>query len=92
MAQERNSGTIWVVNEYRVTRVKGNIPHWRIEHDGSSDIALTPEDAMGIIGDMLKTDFESGKGGEFKIMWENTGLGFVAPELEKIFTDASSVH
>lgn len=80
------------MNEYRVTCVKGKIPHWRIEHNGASDIALTPEDAMGVIGDMLKKDFESGKGGEFKIMWENTALDFVAPELEMIFSDPSSVH
>lgn len=80
------------MNEYRVTCVKGKIPHWRVEHNGASDIALTPEDAMVVIGGWLKKDVESGKGGEFRIMWENTWLGFIAPELETIFNDPSSVH
>jgi len=79
------------VNEYRVIRVSGKIPHWRIEHDGSADIALTEEDAMGIIGNWLQKEYEAGKGGDFTILWDGVPMGFVTPDLDLIFTDRPSV-
>jgi len=78
------------VNEYRVTRITGKIPLWRIEHDGASDIALTEEDTMAIIGTWLQQDYEAGKGGEFRILWDGVPLGFKAPDLEAMFGDDPS--
>jgi hypothetical protein len=63
---------------------------WRIEHEGSSDIALTEEDAMAIIGEWLKAGYESGRGGEFKILWDGVPFGFQVPDLELIFTEHPS--
>lgn len=79
------------VNEYRVTRITGKIPLWRIEHDGASDIALTEEDTMAIIGTWLQQDYEAGKGGEFRILWDGVPLGFKAPSLDEIFNDPPSL-
>ena len=78
------------VNTYRVTRVTGKIPLWRIEHDGASDVALTEEDTMSIIGEWLQKDYEAGKGGEFRILWDGDPLGFKAPDLGTIFGDDAS--
>lgn len=79
------------MHEYRVTRISGKIPVWRIEHDGAADLALTEEDAMAIIGRWLKSEYAEGKGGDFKILWDGVPMGFVAPDLELIFSDQPSV-
>lgn len=79
------------MNDYRVTRINGKIPHWRVEHDGASDIALTEEDAMFIIGEWLKHGFEAGQGGDFRILWEGTPKGFIAPDLDLVFSEEVSL-
>lgn len=79
------------MHEYRVTRVNGKIPHWRIDAGSISDLALTEEDAMGIIGQMLKDAFEQGQGGDFRILWEGVPKGFKTPDLDLVFSDPSSV-
>ncbi len=63
---------------------------WHIEHDGASDIALTERDTMSIIGEWLQKDYEAGKGGEFRILWDGVPLGFKAPDLEVMFGDDPS--
>lgn len=84
-------GRIKAVNEYRVTRIKGKVTLWRIEHEGASDIALTEEDAMAIIGTWLQAAYEAGKGGEFRILWDGVPLGFKVPDLGLIFSDQPSL-
>jgi hypothetical protein len=64
---------------------------WHIEHDGSTDIALTEEDTMSIIGAWLQKDYESGKGGEFRILWDGVPAGFKTPDLETIFSEIPSL-
>lgn len=78
------------MNEYRVKRISGNLPMWRIEHDGSSDIALTEQDTMLVIGDWVQRDYEAGKGDEFLILWDNVPMGFRVPALETMFGDEPS--
>lgn len=78
------------MNDYRVTRITGKVPMWRIEHDGASDIALTEEDTMAIIGTWLKQDYEAGRGGEFRILWDGVPAGFIAPDLGQVFGSETS--
>jgi len=91
VGQDRQKGIITCVNDYRVTRVNGKIPHWRVEHNGVSDIALTEQDAMFIIGEWLKSGLESGKGGDFRILWEATPKGFITPDIELVFSEEVSL-
>ena len=79
------------MHEYRVTRVNGKVPHWRIDAGSTSDLALTEEDAMSIIGQMLQDAYEKGSDGDFCILWEGVPSGFRTPDIELVFSDLSSV-
>ena len=73
---------------YRITRVNGKVPHWVIESDSQKDLAITTKDAMSIVGQWLM-DLD---GGDFRILWENTPVGFEVPELDLVLSDPLPLH
>jgi hypothetical protein len=88
LAADCKRDTIGVVVNYRITRVNGKVPHWRIECGAQTDLALTTEDAMSIVGEWLRKR----EGGEFRILWENTPVGFEVPDLEYVLSDPSPLN
>jgi hypothetical protein len=76
-----------VVN-YRITRVNGKVPHWLIQDESQTDLALTMKDAMSIVGAWLRKR----EGGEFRILWENTPVGFEVPDLGFVLSDPSPLN
>lgn len=80
------------MNEFRVSYVRGKVPLWRIQHGDTIDIALTPEDAMRLIGRIVISNYDR-SGGEFKVLWDGVPVGFSAPDVETInIDDISPLH
>jgi hypothetical protein len=80
------------VNEYRVSYVRGRVPIWRIQSGDATDVALTPEDAIKIIGKMVISNYER-SGGEFRVLWDGVPPNFSAPDVETInIEDVSLSH
>jgi hypothetical protein len=80
------------VREFRVSYVIGKFPIWRVQNGEDTDIALTPEDAMRIIGKMVISDIDR-SGGEFKVLWDGVPSGFSAPDVESITVeDVTLLH
>jgi hypothetical protein len=75
------------VNEYRISYIAGKIPHWKIQHGDRMDIALTAEDAMIQVGEMLTDGREDIGDGKFRVLWDSVPAGFNVPDIQSIFSD-----
>jgi hypothetical protein len=75
------------VKDYRVSYVDGKVPYWRIENGRSVDIALTADDVMAQIGQMLESSYDPLGDGRFRVLWDKVPDGFSAPDLNLILSE-----
>jgi hypothetical protein len=75
------------VKDYRVSYVDGKVPYWRIQSGGSVDIALTADDVMAQIGQMLESSYDPLGDGRFRVLWDKVPDGFSAPDLNLILSE-----
>lgn len=79
--------------EYRVVYVRGKVPLWRVEGANQTDIALTAEDALSLIGEMVKLDLGDKVEQEFRVFWDAVPAGFTVPDIEHVLGgDESTTH
>ena len=75
------------MKDYRVSYIDGKLPYWRIQSGSSVDIALTAEDAMAQIGEMLEASYDPLGDGKFRVLWEKVPDGFSVPDLDLILSE-----
>ena len=75
------------VKDYRVSYIEGKIPYWRIQSGIVVDIALTAEDVMAQIGEMLESSYDPLGDGKFRVLWDKVPDGFSAPNLDLILSE-----
>ncbi len=79
------------MKDYRVSYVDGKIPHWRIQSDGVIDIALTANDVMARIGEMIVLSYENAGDGKFRVFWDKVPVGFSVPDLDLILAEGPTL-
>lgn len=73
--------------------VRGKVPVWRVEGANRTDIALTAEDALSLIGEMVKSDIGEEGEQEFRVFWDAVPAGFTVPDIENVLGgDESATH
>lgn len=77
------------MNDFRVSYVGGRVPLWKIQHGDTTDIALTPEDALRVVGRMLSAGYDR-NGGDFRVLWDDVPFGTEIPDLEAVTEKDSS--
>lgn len=78
------------MQDYRVVYVRGKVPVWRVEGANRIDIALTAEDALSLIGEMVKSGLSNNSEAEFRVFWDSVPAGFTVPDIENVLGGGDS--
>jgi hypothetical protein len=76
------------MQDYRIAYVKATFPYWSVTHEDGVEFAMSPNQAMACVGELVRKGVENGKGGEFRIFWDRVPVGFTAPDINLTLDDA----